>query len=109
MLPFKKGAFHLAVQAQVPIVPVVSANYSSILSFKKLYFHGGRIPVRVLRPVETKGLGAADVDDLMKYVREEMLSALKELNARPALVNGNASGLGLERKQGEGIKVAAAS
>lgn len=27
MLPLKKGAFHLAIQAQVPIVPVVCENY----------------------------------------------------------------------------------
>jgi lysophosphatidate acyltransferase len=83
LLPFKKGGFHLAVQAQVPIVPVVCANYASILSFKRLYFHGGRIPVRVLRPVDTRGLGASDVDDLMKFVREEMLSALRDMHARP--------------------------
>lgn len=27
MLPFKKGAFHLAIQAGVPIIPVVCQNY----------------------------------------------------------------------------------
>jgi len=46
LLPFKKGAFHLAVQAQVPIVPVVVANYSHILWIKGLIFNAGRIPVK---------------------------------------------------------------
>ena len=41
MLPFKKGAFHLAVQAGVPIVPVVVANYAHILHFKSLTFKSG--------------------------------------------------------------------
>lgn len=43
LLPFKKGAFHLAIQAGVPIVPVVAENYSSILNIKKLIFRRGQI------------------------------------------------------------------
>lgn len=50
MLPFKKGAFHLAVQAQVPIVPVVVANYSHILSLKRKRFTSGTIPVKGRQP-----------------------------------------------------------
>lgn len=46
LLPFKKGAFHLAVQAQVPIVPVVVANYSNVLNLKARIFNGGRVPVK---------------------------------------------------------------
>lgn len=46
LLPFKKGAFHLAVQAKVPIVPVVVANYSNILSLKKWTFRSGVVPVK---------------------------------------------------------------
>jgi lysophosphatidate acyltransferase len=46
LLPFKKGAFHLAVQAEVPLVPVVVANYSHILYAKSLIFNSGRIPVK---------------------------------------------------------------
>ena len=46
LLPFKKGAFHLAVQAQVPIVPIVVANYSHILWVKGLVFRSGSIPVK---------------------------------------------------------------
>lgn len=43
---FKKGAFHLAVQAGMPIVPVVCANYWGVLSVKEKRFIGGRIPVK---------------------------------------------------------------
>lgn len=46
LLPFKKGAFHLAVQAQVPIVPIVVANYSNVLSLKKKIFNSGVVPVK---------------------------------------------------------------
>jgi lysophosphatidate acyltransferase len=46
LLPFKKGAFHLAVQAGVPIVPVVAANYSHILYIKSFVFNRGKIPVK---------------------------------------------------------------
>ena len=43
---FKKGAFHLAVQAGVEVVPVVVANYAGVLSVGERRFRGGRIPVK---------------------------------------------------------------
>ena len=43
---FKKGAFHLAVQAGMPVVPVVCANYWGVLSVKEQRFRAGRIPVK---------------------------------------------------------------
>ena len=46
LLPFRKGAFHLAIQAKVPIVPVVVANYSYVLNVSKLIFRSGTIPVK---------------------------------------------------------------
>lgn len=46
LLPFKKGAFHLAVQAGVPIVPCVVANYSHVLYFKDFVFNAGKIPIK---------------------------------------------------------------
>uniref|UniRef100_A0A3Q2XMZ7 1-acyl-sn-glycerol-3-phosphate acyltransferase n=1 Tax=Hippocampus comes TaxID=109280 RepID=A0A3Q2XMZ7_HIPCM len=38
LLPFKKGAFHLAVQAQVPIIPVVFSSYSNFYLRKEKQF-----------------------------------------------------------------------
>lgn len=46
LLPFKKGAFHLAVQAQVPIVPCVVSNYSHVLWIRGMDFKSGRIPIK---------------------------------------------------------------
>ena len=82
LLPFKKGAFHLAVQAQVPVVPIVVANYSNVLNVKRKVFRTGRIPIKVLEPVSTKGKTKEDVDALLQEVREKMLTALKDLHER---------------------------
>ncbi|KAL8998674.1 MAG: hypothetical protein Q9169_002335 [Polycauliona sp. 2 TL-2023] len=76
---FKKGAFHLAVQAQVDVVPVVCANYWGLLASKEWRFKSGRVPVRVLEPVSTKGLGVGDVEGLCRRVRGMMVDALREM------------------------------
>lgn len=82
LLPFKKGAFHLAVQAQVPIVPIVVSNYSNVLDMKRKIFRAGRIPIRVLKPVETKGKTKEDVDGLLEAVRGRMLEQLKDVTEK---------------------------
>uniref|UniRef100_A0A9L0SCJ6 1-acyl-sn-glycerol-3-phosphate acyltransferase n=1 Tax=Equus caballus TaxID=9796 RepID=A0A9L0SCJ6_HORSE len=41
MLPFKRGAFHLAVQAQVPIVPIVMSSYQDFYCKKERRFTSG--------------------------------------------------------------------
>ena len=89
MLPFKKGAFHLAVQAQVPIVPIVVANYSNILNIRKKIFRAGRIPIKVLPPIETKGMETKDVDGLRMRVREEMMKVLVEITDGERVENGS--------------------
>ncbi|KAL2752837.1 hypothetical protein ACRALDRAFT_2113188 [Sodiomyces alcalophilus JCM 7366] len=82
LLPFKKGAFHLAVQAGVPIIPCVVANYSHVLWIKGLVFNSGSIPVKVLDPIPTTGLTAADVDELTRTTRELMLKELVALTEK---------------------------
>ncbi|KAJ5590293.1 20S cyclosome subunit (BimA/Nuc2/Cdc27) [Penicillium hetheringtonii] len=78
LLPFKKGAFHLAVKAGVPIVPVVTENYSHVMSPRAMRFNAGSIKVKVLPPIETKDLSPADVDRLTTITRESMLKTIQE-------------------------------
>ncbi|KAF3065185.1 putative 1-acyl-sn-glycerol-3-phosphate acyltransferase [Daldinia childiae] len=82
LLPFKKGAFHLAVQAGVPIVPVVAANYSHVLYIKDYIFRSGKIPVKVLDPIPTTGLKPEDVDELTRSTRELMLKEIVALTQK---------------------------
>uniref|UniRef100_A0A915E205 Phospholipid/glycerol acyltransferase domain-containing protein n=1 Tax=Ditylenchus dipsaci TaxID=166011 RepID=A0A915E205_9BILA len=56
MLEFKKGAFNIAVQAQIDIVPVAISDLRPFYSKTGKYFHNnGKIIVQVLDPVPTKG------------------------------------------------------
>ncbi|KKZ63995.1 1-acyl-sn-glycerol-3-phosphate acyltransferase [[Emmonsia] crescens] len=79
LLPFKKGAFHLAVKAGVDIVPLVVENYAHFLDVKKLRFEAGAIRVKVLPPLSTKNLQPSDVDELTKKTRESMLEVIQEM------------------------------
>ncbi|KAJ4356746.1 1-acylglycerol-3-phosphate O-acyltransferase [Didymosphaeria variabile] len=96
LLPFKKGAFHLAIQAQVPIIPIVVANYAHVLNVKKREFHPGVIDVSVLPPISTKGMTAENVDALMKKTRDAMLDELIRLSH----VSGEGNGMPLPRTSG---------
>lgn len=79
LLPFKRGAFHLAVQAQVPIVPIVVGNYAHVLHVQSMTFESGNVRVKVLEPISTTGLTAADVEELSNKVWELMLKEIKAI------------------------------
>jgi len=89
LLPFKKGGFHLAIQAQCPIVPIVIPNYptSGVYDASKCSYEGGKLKIKVLPPVSTDGLTADDVNDLVEKVRNQMLETLKELTEENRLLN----------------------
>ncbi|KFQ31205.1 1-acyl-sn-glycerol-3-phosphate acyltransferase alpha, partial [Mesitornis unicolor] len=80
MLPFKRGAFHLAVQAQVPIFPIVISPYRDFYSSKDKKFTTGTCTIRVLPRVETQGLSPKDVPELTEMVRQTMVDAFAEMS-----------------------------
>ena len=84
LLPFKSGAFRLAVAAQAPIVPVVAEPLEAIADTNEKRARPGRLRVRVLESVPTEGLTSADVPALAARVRERMQVAIDELRANSA-------------------------
>jgi 1-acyl-sn-glycerol-3-phosphate acyltransferase len=64
MLPFKEGAFRLAVDAGVPILPLVVSGTRTALPKHGWRFGRSDAEVRVLPPVETTGLTSKDVPAL---------------------------------------------
>lgn len=79
LLPFKSGAFRLAVAAQAPIIPIVCEPLTVIVDTKRHLARRGRLRVRVLDPVPTEGLTAKDVAPLVFSVRASMQATLDEL------------------------------
>ncbi|XP_054440769.1 1-acyl-sn-glycerol-3-phosphate acyltransferase beta [Pteronotus mesoamericanus] len=83
LLPFKKGAFYLAVQAQVPIIPVVYSDFSSFYNTRKKIFTSGTIKVDVLDAIPTSGLTVDDIPQLMDTCHEAMRTAFFHLSKTP--------------------------
>ena len=78
---FKKGAFHAAIQAQVPIVPVVFSSYKPFFDLKKKVFNEGKIIITVLPEISTAGMTAEDVDKLLQITRNAMVKKYHETSA----------------------------
>lgn len=81
LLPFKKGAFHLAIKAQVPIIALVVAPLSDIASWKNRHLKKVTIPIRVLPPFSTQGLTESDVEPFMDKIHAEVLATVNKLES----------------------------
>lgn len=74
---FKKGGFHLAMQAGVPIVPIVIRNAGEIMWRDAKTIRSGTIQVAVLPPVSTDGWRVEDLDDKVAEMVEAYNSTLE--------------------------------
>ncbi len=74
--PFKKGAFHIAMQAGVPIVPVVIRNAGEIMWRGAQTLRGGTVQGAVLPPVDTSSWGPEDAGKYAEEVRGRFLDTL---------------------------------
>ncbi|XP_004410761.1 PREDICTED: 1-acyl-sn-glycerol-3-phosphate acyltransferase beta isoform X1 [Odobenus rosmarus divergens] len=83
LLPFKKGAFYLAIQTQVPVIPVIYSSFSSFYSPKTKLFSSGTIKVEVLDAIPTRGLTVADVPKLMDTCYQAMRTTFLRISKTP--------------------------
>jgi 1-acyl-sn-glycerol-3-phosphate acyltransferase len=78
LLPFKKGAFQMAIAAGVPITVLCCSNYKAHMRLNR--WHSGHIAVRALPPIATTGLTLEDVPALMAQCHGLMRTCIAELD-----------------------------
>jgi putative phosphoserine phosphatase / 1-acylglycerol-3-phosphate O-acyltransferase len=75
---FKKGGFHLARDAGVPIVPIVIRNAGEIMWRNAKVVQEGTIEVVVHEPVPTSGWTKADLDEWVPRMRQLYIDTLDD-------------------------------
>jgi 1-acyl-sn-glycerol-3-phosphate acyltransferase len=77
LLPFKKGAFHLAMQTGRPIVPVAIRNSDWMMGKKTGVAYPGTIEVILLPPIETAGVTEEELMGLLTRTRAAIAEELE--------------------------------
>jgi 1-acyl-sn-glycerol-3-phosphate acyltransferase len=78
LLPFKKGGFIMAIEAQTPIVPVAIQGGRDAMHKGSAFVRPVNVSVRIGTPIETRGLTISDRDALIAQVRGEVQKLLDE-------------------------------
>jgi len=73
---FKKGAVVMAINAGVPIVPMVCSGAHRIMEKRSLVIHPGEIVVEFLDPIESSGYSLEQRDELNEKIRAAMAARL---------------------------------
>ena len=88
LLPFKNGAFHLAIEAGVPILPIAIAGTRDCMAKGSFAWRHAHAKARVLAPIATDGLTLADAAALRDRTRDTIDAARRalqrELDAKSA-------------------------
>jgi len=78
LLPFKKGAFYMAIAAGVPIVQVCVSNYVTHMQLNR--WNSGDVIIRSLAPIPTIGLTSDDIPALMQACHAQMAACIEAMD-----------------------------
>ena len=82
LLPFKTGAFHAAIAAGVPIIPVCVSTTSNKINLNRL--HNGLVIVEMLPPIDVSQYGKDQVRELAAHCRSIMEQKIADLDKEVA-------------------------
>jgi putative phosphoserine phosphatase/1-acylglycerol-3-phosphate O-acyltransferase len=110
--PFKKGAFHLAMQAGVPIVPIVIHNAGDVAPKGDFVFRPATVRVDVLPPVDTDSWRPETIGQHVDEVRGLFLQTLGQVgqtaaDSKPAAASARKPGPGAKAKAKAKLKTKA--
>ncbi len=78
LLPFKKGAFQMAIAAGVPIIPVCVSTYVNHIQLNR--WNSGDIMIRSLPAIPTAGLSQEDLPQLIETCRTQMQQCIDAMD-----------------------------
>jgi 1-acyl-sn-glycerol-3-phosphate acyltransferase len=78
LLPFKRGAAHLALKSGLPILPVALAGTFQVLRRGSLRITPGRVVMSVGNPIEISGHTLRDREAVTRLAREEVTALRAE-------------------------------
>ncbi|MDO4697987.1 MAG: 1-acylglycerol-3-phosphate O-acyltransferase [Pasteurellaceae bacterium] len=78
LLPFKTGAFHTAIAAGVPIVPVVCSSLHNKVDLNR--WDNGTVICETLEPIDTSGYNRDNLRELIEHCQDVMAAKLVELD-----------------------------
>jgi 1-acyl-sn-glycerol-3-phosphate acyltransferase len=85
LLPFKTGAFHAAIGAGVPIIPIVCSTTQGKIKFGR--WNNGHVIIEFLPAISTEGYSKENIRELANLCREQMRVKLEELDAEVERLN----------------------
>lgn len=76
LLPFKKGAFMMAIEAGVPVVPVSISGASAIMPKQQIKIYPSTVRITLHEPIETSEYTRENVSELVELARGRVASGL---------------------------------
>jgi 1-acyl-sn-glycerol-3-phosphate acyltransferase len=86
MLPFKDGAFRLAIESGAPLLPIAVAGTRNAMAKGSFRFLKARAMAQLLEPIDTSGMTLSDIPVLKQMARERIEAGRRALAAELGIV-----------------------